>query len=139
MDMKAQYVNVEERFPFSVHLFVQGGREYVYGELPPISDKEFEKALAESINETKVFASIGTQDASDYLLEVIVFEIGRWAFRTGARLEVGWRLTNTAISEVVWQESIETRSEAGDQVASLESAARQNIEQGLARFSRPDL
>ena len=139
MDMKAQYVNVEERFPYSVHLFVKGGREYAYGELPPISDKEFEKALVESINESKVFASIGTQDASDYLLEVIIFEIGQWTFRTGARLEIGWRLTNAAIGVIVWQESIETRSEAGDQVASLEAAARDNIEQGLERISRLDL
>ena len=140
-DMTVNNVVINKKFPYSVSLHVQGGRQSEVGELPQISDEEFEKAIERSIINTKVFAKIGEAASTDYHLEAIIFSISQWLYQSGVHVEIGWRLTDRVTDEIVWQESIKTSGEAealnkGD---ALEAAIKENIQQGLEHISALEL
>jgi len=139
-DMTVNNAVIKKKFPYSVSLYVQGGRQSEVGELPQISDEEFKKALVSSITNTKVFARI-SEGPSDYYLEVIIINISQWLYQSGVHVEIGWRLTNKMTDEIVWQKSIKTSGEAAalNKGDALEAAIKENIQRGLEQISTLEL
>jgi hypothetical protein len=130
----------------SVSVSVTGGKE---GGLQ-ISDTMFMKALVDSIAKSQTFSRVVEGKGGDYLLTVSVFHIEQpaFGFTFTVNLEAGWTLQRTNNGTVVWQESIKSTHSATVDDAfvgakrmqlATEGAARNNIEQGLAKISQLNL
>jgi hypothetical protein len=138
-NMTVENAVVGNKFPYSVYLYVHGGREYEVGQLPQITDEDLKKALADSITNTKVFAKIGEAGSTDYRLESIIFSISQWSFKSGVHIEIGWRLIDVESDKILWQELIKTTGEGFSQVNALEAAVKENIQHCLENISALNL
>ena len=131
--------------PATVFLAVRGG-----GEQWRISDKEFQKAVASALTSSRLFQSLTPQTSADYRLDVVLGSV-RQPLAGGdftAEVETIWNLYSLSARKTVWQEVVTTSFTATTSDAfnatnrlriATEGAARENIQQGVAKLAEAPL
>ena len=140
--MTPQKVIVSKHNPYSVHVQTNGGAETSAISGSNISDAELKAAVEDAVVQSKVFKSIVQGAGGDYELSVRVVSLSKPLFGATftVEMETAWSLTKQADKTVLMRKSVKSSGKAtmGDALAgvsrlrmAVESAARENISQGL--------
>jgi hypothetical protein len=111
-----------------------------------ISNDDFATAIIESLRKIGLFKSAERSGSAVFRLETTLEDLAQpvAAFSMTVKLEVDWRLIRISDNQVVWHDNIVSTYTAtvGDAFVGIkrlrlatEGAARQNIEQGLAKLA----
>jgi hypothetical protein len=131
----------------SVELAVTGGSPTSSAGASQISDADFNGALAESIRQSGLFATIApTGQPGDYHLDVALVRLQQplMGFSMTATIETNWTLTRQRDHAVLWRKAIVSShtARAGEAFAGVtrlrlatEGAARENIRDAIAQMS----
>jgi hypothetical protein len=131
--------------PRTVSIQTTGGTETFALGRSKISNRAFTEALADALRESGILVALADQSA-DYHLAVAIDELEQphVAFPMKVRLTTSWKLWPRDEHEPVWRETLSTTytepfAEEFFGIKRLrlatEGAARQNIEQAVARLS----
>jgi hypothetical protein len=134
----------------TVSVTVTGGRETSGTGASQISDKDFARALRESIEKSGLFAKAIDTDGGRYRLDAYIGELAQpvIGFDMTASLEVAYTLTQAGSQKVVWKKSIRSIYTATTKDSAIgatrlelanEGAARKNIEQVITELSNLNL
>lgn len=115
-----------------------------------ISSENFRTALIESVRKTALFKSVEGSGAAVYRLEATLEDLDQpmMGFNMSVALRVDWKLIRLSDNQVLWHTKILTpyTAKLGEAFVGTtrlrkanEGAARQNIEQGLAKLAALDL
>ncbi len=145
---------VKNNHPNSVTIQVNGGEESRLlghtlidkGCMARISDEEFQKAIEEAVNKSKVFAKIMTGSESEYILKVTIINLAfdSSGLNIEAYLIAQWELSDVSSKKVLWKDFIMTdyKATVGDTLNGIkrveianEGAARLNIQKGIHELS----
>lgn len=148
--MHPQSLTFQNKAPFSISVQAAGGEKTNPLWTSEISNKSFAQTIRESIAESGLFRSVITAGDGDYLLEVSIINVDKpvAGFDMTVNMAVSWKLTRVATRKIVFQDVIYKSYTAtmGDAFAGIkrlrlaqEGAARENIQEGLARISRVKL
>lgn len=139
--------DIVKKHSATVNVATSGGRETESIGKSQISDEALAKALTEAITKSQTFSKVVQGNEANYLLTVSIFSVEQPSFGLSylVKMEVGWTLKQADTSKIVWQEAIKSEHMAtpGDAFAAVkrlrlatEGAAKNNIEQGLAKISK---
>lgn len=145
--------DLKQKHPGSINIIVSGAEEDDSGVdlmMSMITNESFKKALKNSIVNSNLFSEVVDDSDANYLLDVHIANISEPPPGTSmhAKMITNWKLVETEINKVIWQDLIITSHTAGAFAAfvgtkrikiALEGAARNNIQKGINRLSAIDL
>jgi hypothetical protein len=143
--------SINNKHNYSVHVNSYGGEsatQVKFGSAG-VTNKNFKKAIEESIINSELFSSVIPNNA-DYILDVTIFDLSRpgHGFGLTVDMETAWSLTNKINKKTVFRKSIQSSYTTGafdafaftERLAlAVENAAKKNIEQGLKEISKLNL
>jgi hypothetical protein len=148
--MTPQGIVVSKHNPYSVHVQTTGGAETSAISGSNISDADLKAAVEDAVVQSKVFKSIVQGAGGDYELSVTVVSLSKPFFggTFTVEMETAWSLTKQANHTVLMRQSVKSSGTAtmSDSLVgvsrlrmAVESAARENISQGLKAVAELNL
>ena len=127
--------------PRTVRVNVTGGQDDISLGKPQITNGAFKDAVAYSIIRSRAFSSVldNPNAGSDFLLTIDLLGKDTRVVADTLKLEAVWTLQRGDNSAIVWRETIVSEAPGGISREATENAARNNIEQALAKISKLDL
>lgn len=137
-----------KQFNKTVSVFVSGGSDTGAMESTNVSDEEFQAAIEDAINKSKLFKEI-TSSNPDLNLEVSISSLSKpsFGFTFEVSMEAGWILSRKSDKSILMKKSIKSSGKATTSDAiiavtririAVERAAQNNISQGLSAISEID-
>lgn len=131
----------------SVSVNVEGGVEE---DSPWISNQEIQKAVEESILQSKVFSTIVQGEKADYRLDIFLGDARlplppHAGLSLTTQMDIIWNLSEVDSGKTIWQEIVTTSYTAtmGDSIfvvsrmrMASENAAKENIKKGVELLSQ---
>ena len=141
--------DLKQNHPYSINIIVSGAEKTDPMDYY-ITNESFKTALKNSIINSNLFSKSLDDKNAKYLLDVLIVHITQPPPGTSmhVKLVTNWKLIETGINKVIWQDLIATSHTASATAAfvglkriqmALEGAAKKNIEKGINRLSAIDL
>lgn len=131
----------KQQFNKTVNVLVSGGSDTGAMESTNVSDQEFQAAIEDAINKSKLFKEVVSSNP-DLNLEVNISSLSKpsFGFTFEVQMETGWVLSRKSDNSVLMKKSIKSTGKATTSDAivavtrirmAVERAAQDNIAQGL--------